>query len=235
MTSTRSLTFTTTVRVIHRVHRDAANCRTHASPALRTGLAKLTQAVLGVAHFAQGRAALGQDLAHFARAKTQGGVVTFTSNQLSASTGTASNLRAFTRLQFDTVNGRTERDVTQRQGIAFLDRRVDTRFQHVTGADALRRWGLDASLEALVRVIRTRRPRTVLTFAAYGTDELRLLVEQAGGVPKFVTLKPPHWTFTEADLAAARRHLLFVRAVDDEAPPAAADGEATWVPGGGRD
>jgi aspartate/methionine/tyrosine aminotransferase len=29
------------------------------------------------------------------------------------------------------------------------------------------------------------------------------LVERAGGVAKFVTLKPPHWTFTEADLAAA--------------------------------
>jgi N-succinyldiaminopimelate aminotransferase len=29
------------------------------------------------------------------------------------------------------------------------------------------------------------------------------LVKRAGGVPKFVTLKPPHWTFSEADLAAA--------------------------------
>ena len=29
------------------------------------------------------------------------------------------------------------------------------------------------------------------------------LVQRAGGVAKFVTLKPPHWTFTEADLEAA--------------------------------
>ena len=29
------------------------------------------------------------------------------------------------------------------------------------------------------------------------------LVRRAGGVPRFVTLKPPHWTFDEADLAAA--------------------------------
>ena len=28
------------------------------------------------------------------------------------------------------------------------------------------------------------------------------LVRRAGGVPRFVTLKPPHWRFTEADLAA---------------------------------
>ena len=29
------------------------------------------------------------------------------------------------------------------------------------------------------------------------------LVERAGGVPRFVNLKPPYWTFTEEDLAAA--------------------------------
>jgi len=29
------------------------------------------------------------------------------------------------------------------------------------------------------------------------------LVRRAGGVPRFVTLKPPHWRFTEDDLAAA--------------------------------
>lgn len=29
------------------------------------------------------------------------------------------------------------------------------------------------------------------------------LVRRAGGVPRFVTLRPPHWAFSEADLAAA--------------------------------
>ncbi len=29
------------------------------------------------------------------------------------------------------------------------------------------------------------------------------LVRRAGGVPRFVTLKPPHWDFADADLAAA--------------------------------
>jgi len=29
------------------------------------------------------------------------------------------------------------------------------------------------------------------------------LVRRAGGVPRFVTLRPPHWTFSEEDLAAA--------------------------------
>jgi N-succinyldiaminopimelate aminotransferase len=29
------------------------------------------------------------------------------------------------------------------------------------------------------------------------------LVKRAGGVPRFITLKPPHWTFTDDDLSAA--------------------------------
>src|SRR5690606_29775330 len=78
MTTTGSTTFTTTVRVINRVHGNTTNSRTNTTPALGTGLAQRTQAVLGVRDFAQGRTALGQHLAHFAGAKTQGYVSTFT-------------------------------------------------------------------------------------------------------------------------------------------------------------
>ncbi|MDE2579940.1 MAG: aminotransferase [Hyphomicrobiales bacterium] len=34
-------------------------------------------------------------------------------------------------------------------------------------------------------------------------DSYLPIVKLAGGVPRFVTLKPPHWTFTKADLEAA--------------------------------
>src|SRR4029453_8791006 len=44
--------FATTVRMIDRVHRGAANGRAHTAPATRTGLTELLQVVLGVADFA---------------------------------------------------------------------------------------------------------------------------------------------------------------------------------------
>ncbi len=48
-------------------------------------------------------------------------------------------------------------------------------------------------------------------------------VESEEGI--VVDLLPP----PAADLAHARRHLLFVRGLDDQSPPAAIDGEATWI------
>src|ERR1700712_5623974 len=55
--------FTTTVRVIDRVHRDTTNRRTDALPADRAGLAVLAQLVLFVGDFADRRAAVDVDLA----------------------------------------------------------------------------------------------------------------------------------------------------------------------------
>jgi aspartate/methionine/tyrosine aminotransferase len=47
------------------------------------------------------------------------------------------------------------------------------------------------------------------------------LVKRAGGSPKFVTLQPPHWRFTEADLAAAFSPRTRVVLVNDPLNPAA--------------
>ena len=45
------------------------------------------------------------------------------------------------------------------------------------------------------------------------------LVKRAGGVPKFVTLKPPHWRFTQEDLAQAFSPTHQGRAVQQSAQP----------------
>jgi N-succinyldiaminopimelate aminotransferase len=47
------------------------------------------------------------------------------------------------------------------------------------------------------------------------------LVKRAGGVPRLVTLKPPHWRFTEADLAAAFSPRTKVVLINDPLNPAA--------------
>ena len=78
------------------------------------------------------------------------------------------------------------------------------RFQNVT---------LDPSTEVMVTSGATEALAGAIFASIEPGDEVVLfqpmydaylpLVERAGGVPRFVTLKPPHWTFTEADLEAA--------------------------------
>ncbi len=139
MTTTRGTTFTTTVWVVDRVHGNTTNGRANATPAFGTSFTQRTQAVLGVRDFTQGRAAFGQHFTHFTAAQTQGDVDAFTCDQLSRSTSGTSDLSTFTRLQLDTVNGRTHRNVTQRQAVAGLDRRHRTCNQLIAGAHTFRR------------------------------------------------------------------------------------------------
>src|SRR5262249_35750256 len=131
--------FATTVRVIHRVHRRAANGRADTAPALRTGFTELAQVVFGVADFADRRAAVGRHLAHFAGAKTQGGVRTFAGDELHRSAGTARELRALARLHLDAMHRRADRDIAQRQRVARLDRRIAAGHELVADIHALRR------------------------------------------------------------------------------------------------
>ncbi len=72
---------------------------------------------------------------------------------------------------------------------------------------------LDANLEVMVTSGATEAIAGAIFGAVEPGDEVVLfqptydaylpLVQRAGGVARFVTLKPPHWTFSEADLAAA--------------------------------
>ena len=57
MTAFTGLAFTTTVRVVDRVHHHTANGRANTHPALDTGFTQLTQAVLFIGDLADGGAA----------------------------------------------------------------------------------------------------------------------------------------------------------------------------------
>src|SRR6266851_3801615 len=66
VTSARGLTFSTTVRVIDRVHRDTAVGGANTLPAIAPGLADCDVLVVGVANLANGRHALDENLAGLA-------------------------------------------------------------------------------------------------------------------------------------------------------------------------
>ncbi|MCY1513544.1 hypothetical protein D9M68_480520 [compost metagenome] len=141
--------------------------------------------MLGVRDFTQGRAAVSQDLAHFAGAKTQGYVRTFTRDQLGGSTSGTSDLSAFARLQFDTVNGATNRNVAQRHVVASLDRRTDTGNQLIAGYHAFR--GDDVATLA-VRVFQQSDVSSTVRIVFNALDDGRNAILVAAEVDQTIVL-----------------------------------------------
>src|SRR5690242_16829328 len=127
------------VRVVDRVHRQAAHRRADAAPALGAGLAVVPQVVLFVADFADGRAALGRDLADLAGAQADRDVLAFARDQLHRGAGGARQLRALARAHLDAMDVGAGRDVAQRQRVARLDVGVGARDHGVARLQALRR------------------------------------------------------------------------------------------------
>src|SRR5690606_4872401 len=126
-------------RVVDRVHHHAANGRANANPALGAGLAQLLQAVLAVADFADGGAAVDRDATHLAGTQTQGGVAGLAGDQLHRSAGAAGDLGALARTQLHAVDRAAHRDVAQLQAVARLDRRLAARHQAIVHLHALGR------------------------------------------------------------------------------------------------
>src|SRR5690606_22860968 len=103
MTAAGGAAFAAAVRVIDRVHRDAAHGRPDAAPALRARLAELAQVVLIVADLADRRAAIHVHLTHLARAQPHGDVRALARDDLHRRAGAARELRTFAGLQLDAM------------------------------------------------------------------------------------------------------------------------------------
>lgn len=119
--TTGGLALTTTVRVVNRVHRDTADGRANALPAHAAGLAPVDVRLLGVADLADRGAAAGVDQADFTRRHTKVGHGALLRQQLHGGTRGTGELRAAAGPQLDGVDGRTDRDVAQRQVVTGLD------------------------------------------------------------------------------------------------------------------
>src|SRR5699024_2968054 len=115
VTATGGAALTTAVRVINRVHDNATNLRAATLPAHTAGLTPVDVALLSVTDLADRGAAADKDIADLARGHTKLGVIAFLRDQLDGRTRRTRDLGAATGAQFDRVNNRTQRDVTQRQ------------------------------------------------------------------------------------------------------------------------
>src|SRR4051794_7810414 len=106
------------VRVVDRVHGDAAGLRANALVALAAGLADGEILVLGVGERADGRAAVGADQPHLAGGKAQRHHGTLLRDHLDGGPGGAAETAALTRDELDVVDHGSRGDRSQRQRVA---------------------------------------------------------------------------------------------------------------------
>ena len=108
------------VRVVDRVHRDAAALRALALVAVAPGLADLHVLVLGVGEHAD-RAALGADEPHLGAGQAQGDHVALLRHQLDRGAGGAAHLAALAGDHLDVVDDRAGRHLAERHRVAAVD------------------------------------------------------------------------------------------------------------------
>src|ERR1039458_2332065 len=120
-------TLAASVRVVERVHGHAAHRGPPAPPARLARLADVLVLVIGVADLAHGGVAADLDPPHLAGGHPHGGEITLLGDQLGRDAGAAHQLAAPTGDYLEVVDGRSERDVGERQGVAGLDLGTDAR------------------------------------------------------------------------------------------------------------
>src|SRR5690606_37570123 len=138
-TAARGATLTTTVRVVDRVHGDAADVRTEAHVTLAARLAEVLVHVVGIRHRAHRGHAAVQDHAQLARAEADLGVAGVAADQLGVGAGRTGQLGALARLHLDVVDDRTHRHRAQRHGVARLHVDLLAGHDRVARLQALRR------------------------------------------------------------------------------------------------
>src|SRR5579875_3316760 len=115
------LALTTAVRVVDRVHRDPADGRADALPAVAAGLAPVDVRLLGVADLADRGAAAGVHVPDLAGREAQLRVRAVLRDEPHRGAGGAGELGAAARTELDRVHHRADGDAAERQVVARLD------------------------------------------------------------------------------------------------------------------
>ena len=126
-------TFTTTHRVIDRVHNYAAVVGATTEPAAAACLTGGFQGVFAVAHDANGGLAGSEHFAGFAGREFDDGVVAFARNELGEGAGAACHEGTLAGTEFDSVDERPDGDAGERKCVA--DFRSGFGTGHYGGAD----------------------------------------------------------------------------------------------------
>src|SRR5690606_38984989 len=116
MAAAGSAAFAAAVRVIDRVHGDAAVAGLPALPDVAAGLADRGVHVIGIRHRADGRKAAAVHEALLARVQAQDAIALVAADDLRVGAGRTRDLSALADLQLDVVHDRADRHVLERHG-----------------------------------------------------------------------------------------------------------------------
>src|SRR5882757_4269193 len=120
MTAAGGAAFAAAVRMVYRVHGDAAVMRLAAEPAIATGLADRNVHVVRIRHRTDGPGAAAVNQALFARVQTNDHVIMVAADQLGVGAGGTCKLTALADLQFHIVDDGADRHVAERHDVARL-------------------------------------------------------------------------------------------------------------------
>src|SRR6185312_15830016 len=145
----RGAAFAAAMRMIDRVHRDAAHRGPLAEPAVAPGLADRNVLRIGIGDGADRRHAFGAHHPHLARGEPQQRIARIAADDLRVGAGRACQLAALARLHLDIVDDGADRDVAHRHRVARLHIDPVARHHLVAGGETLRRQDV-AQLAVLV-------------------------------------------------------------------------------------
>ena len=138
MTTAGSAAFTAAVRVIDRVHGNAAADRSDTQPTRTAGFAERSVLVIRIGNGADRSQTLFAYDSQFARAELQLGITGILTDNLGIATGRTDQLPAFAGFKLNVVNNRTDRHVLQRHSITRFNVRLVGRNNLVAGFQSLR-------------------------------------------------------------------------------------------------
>src|SRR5690625_709237 len=139
MATTAGPAFTTTMRVIDRVHGDAANRRARAQQAHPSGLAEILVGIVGVRDRADCRHAFLADNTELARGQPKLCIPAIAADKLRIAARSARDLTATAGLQLDIVDDRANRHAGEGHRIAGLDVHLLARDHTIADRKPLRR------------------------------------------------------------------------------------------------
>src|SRR5260370_19765085 len=120
MTAARGAAFAAAVRMVYRVHGDAAVMGLAAEPAIATGLADRDIHVIRIGYRADGAGAAAVNQALLARIQANDHVVLVAADDLGVSAGGTGKLAALADLQFDIVDDGADWHVAERHHVTRL-------------------------------------------------------------------------------------------------------------------